>query len=382
MFRPVRQRLVRTHPVTGRRSLYLSSHAGGIVGMPMPEARILLRDLTEHATQPRFVYVHTWRPWDLVMWDNRQMMHRVRRYDEPQPRDMRRTTVAGDAPTVGPGGGGLTPPAPHGPPADLPRPPDRAGHDASGAGHRGGGRGVPDHRHPAHRDAERGRPSLRHSGRRAAPARDRTAAGGYGSVRPRHGVPALRARAAGGNPRRLPGGVGAARRAQCARHERRARGNPNHRAVRRSLRPGGPVRAPRVPGVRDLHGGPDARPRRPRRGPVAAGQRLGAGGCPALQSVGGIPAHVAQVDPSLFRYAQICDASPDVPGPGDTRARPRGSHGPASSRRGRLAAGGAGGGVSRACPWPWRPRAGRPPSCPPSTARSARIETLSALIGA
>lgn len=100
IFRPVRQRLVRTHPVTGRKSLYLSSHAGAIVGMPMAEARILLRDLTEHATQPRFVYVHTWRPWDFVMWDNRQMMHRVRRYDESQPRDMRRTTVAGDAPTA------------------------------------------------------------------------------------------------------------------------------------------------------------------------------------------------------------------------------------------------------------------------------------------
>ena len=100
MFRPVRQRLVRTHPVTGRKSLYLSSHAGGIAGMPMAEARILLRELTEHATQPRFVYVHSWRRWDLVMWDNRQMMHRVRRYDEGQPRDMRRTTVAGDGPTA------------------------------------------------------------------------------------------------------------------------------------------------------------------------------------------------------------------------------------------------------------------------------------------
>ena len=100
MFRPVRQRLVRTHPVSGRRSLYLSSHAGAIVGMPTPEARILLRDLTEHATQPKFVYVHHWRVGDLVMWDNRQMMHRVRRYDESQPRDMRRTTVAGDAATA------------------------------------------------------------------------------------------------------------------------------------------------------------------------------------------------------------------------------------------------------------------------------------------
>jgi alpha-ketoglutarate-dependent 2,4-dichlorophenoxyacetate dioxygenase len=100
MFRPVRQRLVRTHPVTGRKSLYLSSHAGGIIGMPMPEARILLKDLTEHATRPKFVYVHQWRVWDLVMWDNRQMMHRVRRYDEGQPRDMRRTTVAGTAATT------------------------------------------------------------------------------------------------------------------------------------------------------------------------------------------------------------------------------------------------------------------------------------------
>jgi alpha-ketoglutarate-dependent 2,4-dichlorophenoxyacetate dioxygenase len=100
MFRPVRQRLVRTHPVTGRKSLYLSSHAGAILGTPMPEARILLKDLTEHATQPKFVYAHQWRVWDLVMWDNRQMMHRARRYDESQPRDMRRTTVAGSAPTT------------------------------------------------------------------------------------------------------------------------------------------------------------------------------------------------------------------------------------------------------------------------------------------
>src|SRR2546427_670188 len=100
MFKPVRQRLVRTHPVTGRKSLYLSSHAGAIVGLPTAEARILLRDLNEHATQPAFVYVHEWRSWDLVMWDNRQMMHRVRRYDESQRRDMRRTTVAGDAQTA------------------------------------------------------------------------------------------------------------------------------------------------------------------------------------------------------------------------------------------------------------------------------------------
>jgi alpha-ketoglutarate-dependent 2,4-dichlorophenoxyacetate dioxygenase len=100
MFRPVRQRLVRTHPVTGRKSLYLSSHAGTIVGWPVPEARAFLRDLTEHATQPQFVYVHQWRQYDLVMWDNRQTMHRVRRFDESEVRDMRRTTVAGDTPTA------------------------------------------------------------------------------------------------------------------------------------------------------------------------------------------------------------------------------------------------------------------------------------------
>ena len=100
MFKPVLQRLVRQHPVNGRKSLYLSSHAGGIVSMSMPEARILLRDLTEHATQSKFVYVHRWRPNDFVIWDNRQTMHRVRRFDESQPRDMRRTTVAGEAPTM------------------------------------------------------------------------------------------------------------------------------------------------------------------------------------------------------------------------------------------------------------------------------------------
>jgi alpha-ketoglutarate-dependent 2,4-dichlorophenoxyacetate dioxygenase len=86
--------------VTGRKSLYLSSHAGTIIGWQMPEARDLLRDLNEHATRPELVYVHRWRQYDLVMWDNRQTMHRVRRFDETQPRDMRRTTVRGDAMTA------------------------------------------------------------------------------------------------------------------------------------------------------------------------------------------------------------------------------------------------------------------------------------------
>ncbi len=97
---PVRQRLVRTHPASGRKSLYLASHIGTIIGWPMPEARAFIRDLMEHATQPQFVYTHKWRPWDLVMWDNRQTMHRVRRYDESKPRDMRRTTVGGTEMTV------------------------------------------------------------------------------------------------------------------------------------------------------------------------------------------------------------------------------------------------------------------------------------------
>jgi alpha-ketoglutarate-dependent 2,4-dichlorophenoxyacetate dioxygenase len=100
MFSPVWQRLVRTHPVTGRKSLYLSAHIGTIIGWPMPEARAFIRDLTEHAVQPRFTYAHKWRQYDLVMWDNRSTMHRVRRFDETRIRDMRRTTVAGDSVTV------------------------------------------------------------------------------------------------------------------------------------------------------------------------------------------------------------------------------------------------------------------------------------------
>jgi len=97
---PVPQRLVRRHPRTGRLSLFLSAHAGTIRGWPMPEARMFLRDLTEHATQPAFVHAHRWRQWDLVMWDNRVMMHRARRYDMNQVRDLHRTTVADSAPTL------------------------------------------------------------------------------------------------------------------------------------------------------------------------------------------------------------------------------------------------------------------------------------------
>jgi len=99
-FKPVRQRLVRVHPSTGRKSLYLSSHAGSIVGWPDPEAKALLMDLTEAATQREFVYAHKWRVGDLVIWDNRSTMHRARPFPHDEPRDVRRTTLMGDGPTV------------------------------------------------------------------------------------------------------------------------------------------------------------------------------------------------------------------------------------------------------------------------------------------
>lgn len=100
-FKPVPQRLVRRHPVTGRLSLYLSSHAGTILGdWPLPEARALLRELNEHATQREFVYTHVWELNDLVMWDNRVTMHRGKRFPADQVRDLRRTTTIDVAPTL------------------------------------------------------------------------------------------------------------------------------------------------------------------------------------------------------------------------------------------------------------------------------------------
>src|ERR1700752_3256789 len=97
-FAPVRHPLVRRHPVTGRLSLFLSAHAGAIVGWTVPEARMFLRDLTEHATQREFVYSHAWKPNDLVMWDYRSTMHRARRFDYSEVRDVRGTTLAGHPP--------------------------------------------------------------------------------------------------------------------------------------------------------------------------------------------------------------------------------------------------------------------------------------------
>ena len=107
--RPVQHRLVITHPVSGRKSLYLSSHIGGIVGWPVPEARAFIRDLMEHATQRQFVYAHEWRVNDLVMWDNRTVMHRARRFDDMQ-RGARSSPHLdqGHRPDGGSGAGGLT----------------------------------------------------------------------------------------------------------------------------------------------------------------------------------------------------------------------------------------------------------------------------------
>ena len=86
--------LVRTNPRTGRRSLYLASHAASIVDWPLPEARLLLHDLTEHATRTRFLYRHAWRPDDLVIWDNLSTMHRARPFaDTKHRRELRRVTT-------------------------------------------------------------------------------------------------------------------------------------------------------------------------------------------------------------------------------------------------------------------------------------------------
>ena len=98
---PVRQALVRVNPVNGRRAFYVGSHACEIVGMPTTEARALLRELREAATRPELVYTHRWQVGDLVMWDNRCMLHRGRPWDESRYRRvMHRTTVAGDGPTA------------------------------------------------------------------------------------------------------------------------------------------------------------------------------------------------------------------------------------------------------------------------------------------
>lgn len=98
---PFHQRMVRRHPRTGRKSLYLSSHASHIVGWPKPEGMDLLYELTDIATRPEFVYTHKWLTDDVVLWDNRFTMHRARRhFPETAPRDMRRVSIMDTDPTL------------------------------------------------------------------------------------------------------------------------------------------------------------------------------------------------------------------------------------------------------------------------------------------
>ncbi len=97
---PSPQRLVRRHPGSRRKTLYLSAHASHIVGWPVADGRLLLLDLNTHATQLQFVYSHQWRVGDLVIWDNRCTMHRGRPHDETQPRDLRRATTLDTSSTL------------------------------------------------------------------------------------------------------------------------------------------------------------------------------------------------------------------------------------------------------------------------------------------
>ncbi len=90
---PVPQRVVRVHPGSKRKTLYLAAHASAILGLPLPDGRLLLRELIEHATRRDFVYRHEWREGDLVIWDNRCTMHRGRAFDEHEVRDLRRVTT-------------------------------------------------------------------------------------------------------------------------------------------------------------------------------------------------------------------------------------------------------------------------------------------------
>src|ERR1700733_6016962 len=97
---PVPQRVVRTHPGSGRKVLYVAAHAAEIVGWPLPEGRVVLGGLIEDATQREFVYRHDWRQGDLVIWDNRATMHRGRGFDETRVRDLRRVTTRDVASTL------------------------------------------------------------------------------------------------------------------------------------------------------------------------------------------------------------------------------------------------------------------------------------------
>lgn len=94
---PVEHPMVRIHPQTKRRAIYAGRHASHILGMPEAEGRSLIAKLNNFATQPEFVHTHKWQANDLVMWDNRMVMHRGRPYEARYKRVMHRTTIAGEA---------------------------------------------------------------------------------------------------------------------------------------------------------------------------------------------------------------------------------------------------------------------------------------------
>ena len=94
---PVRHPIVRTNPANGRRALFLGAHASHVEGMPVEEGRALLKELQAHVTQPQFCYRHAWQEGDLIVWDNRCVLHRATPYDSVRyKRLMQRTTVSGD----------------------------------------------------------------------------------------------------------------------------------------------------------------------------------------------------------------------------------------------------------------------------------------------
>lgn len=98
---PVHRPLVRKHPASGRKAIYVASHSSHILGMEVPDGKMLLRELIEHCTQREFVYTHKWEVGDLLIWDNRCTLHRGRPFDEAKHRrDMRRATVMDDDPAM------------------------------------------------------------------------------------------------------------------------------------------------------------------------------------------------------------------------------------------------------------------------------------------
>jgi alpha-ketoglutarate-dependent 2,4-dichlorophenoxyacetate dioxygenase len=100
---PVRHPLVRTNPVNGRKALFLGAHASHVEGLPIEEGRALLKTLLDHVTQPQFCYRHEWTVGDLVIWDNRCVLHRATPFDTTRyKRLMQRTTVSGDPAELAP----------------------------------------------------------------------------------------------------------------------------------------------------------------------------------------------------------------------------------------------------------------------------------------